>query len=289
MMAQTDKRFFISYSSVDSDKVAAVITELKADGLDVWFDQLQILPSDNIVQRIDEGLGNWKYFLLFASVSYFAGSWTTSEYRAAFYAAIATNERKIIVITLDDVQLPPLVAASRRIRYATPAGVAAEIRRVLNAVDIASGRTQVVEKPRESVHPVEWSSISDDVLRAIGLRLTGQRGVLRQKNEAESPFDVNIGGGTSFHLTIPALFVNDEVLLLELQSELKNFEVVSRIAASLQRRLFQGGLGIFEGSFEIELDERQRQLADIRATIRKQLSALSPELTVSAASANATT
>jgi hypothetical protein len=48
----------------------------------------------------------------------------------------------------------------------------------------------------------------------------------------------------------------------------------------LRKRLLQGGLGIFEAPFEIELEERQGQLAGINGRLREQLRALAPEIFV---------
>ena len=43
---------FISYSSNDIEKVSRLVSELKSKGAKVWFDDEQILPGDDLVEKM---------------------------------------------------------------------------------------------------------------------------------------------------------------------------------------------------------------------------------------------
>jgi len=47
---------FLSHSSADKPVVRTVAERLRADGLNVWFDDWEIKPGDSIPAKIEEGL-----------------------------------------------------------------------------------------------------------------------------------------------------------------------------------------------------------------------------------------
>lgn len=47
---------FLSHSTADKDTVRDIAQQLKADGLNVWFDEWKIQPGDSIPSKIEEGL-----------------------------------------------------------------------------------------------------------------------------------------------------------------------------------------------------------------------------------------
>jgi hypothetical protein len=49
-------KVFCSYRSVDKARVQDIVEQLKAAGIDPWWDSWEINPGDNFVARIDEGL-----------------------------------------------------------------------------------------------------------------------------------------------------------------------------------------------------------------------------------------
>jgi len=282
-MPLTEQRLFVSYSTKDAKVVNEIVSRLRDHGLDIWLDQSQITAADNIVDRIDEGLSRWKYFLLFASASYFASPWATSEYRAAFYAAIGANERKIIIILLDNVALPPLIAGNRHIRFTTSDSVADEVARTIGQTDLTQTKdlgTRVGAESAVALKEVAWDTVQDPVLFAILAELFAKRGdlIATPAKERVVNLDVSINADLLITLDISLALLRDRVLLPDMESEWRNYQTVAKIAAALRRRLLQGGLAIFEGAFEVELESREGQLAEIKRNLRTQLGALSPRV-----------
>jgi TIR domain len=282
-MSASEQRLFVSYSTEDATVVNQIVSRLRDLGLGIWLDQSQITAADNIVQRVDDGLARWKYFLLFASNSYFSSPWATSEYRAAFYAALGANERKIIIIRLDEVELPPLIAANRHIKFTTTDSVAQEIARTVTQIDLTQTHdAQVVSVHRAVTQRVDWDEVQDRALFAILSELFVKKSELVRTLGQNSVVNlrVPINAELVMILEVSKSLLCDRVLLPEMESEWQNYQTVARIAATLRRRVLQGGLAILEGPFEVELETRETQLAEIKRNLRTQLGALSHRLFV---------
>jgi len=85
-------RVFISYSGSDENKAKKLVKELNSNNLEVWFDQEQLFPGDELKSEIKEGIYSSDIFLACISEQYvrnFKGSWTERELMIAI-----TNERK---------------------------------------------------------------------------------------------------------------------------------------------------------------------------------------------------
>jgi|SRR5882724_6293172 len=54
----SQRRIFISHSRADRDWVRAFAESLKAQGVQVWLDDLQIQPGERLEDAIEEGLRN---------------------------------------------------------------------------------------------------------------------------------------------------------------------------------------------------------------------------------------
>jgi hypothetical protein len=194
------------------------------------------------------------------------------------------------VICLDDVELPPLVAGNRHIRLTTSSMVAEEIARTVAQTD----RTQTLAeedgkagRPSPTPEVMKWDSVQDRVLFAILSELFKRRGELLATPDDGQTVKLHIAIAADLLVTLEIArpLLGDRILLPEMESDWQSYQIVARIAATLRRRLLQGGLAIFEGAFEVELETKEAQLADIKKNLREQLAALSPRLFVASSDA----
>lgn len=77
-----DKEFdvFICHASEDKEEfVRPLATELKARGLNVWYDEFQLEIGDNIRESIDQGLTSSRYGIAVLSDKFFDKEWTEYE------------------------------------------------------------------------------------------------------------------------------------------------------------------------------------------------------------------
>jgi hypothetical protein len=267
---------FISYSSKDTAKVAAVVECLKKRGLAVWFDQSHVLASHNVVREIDLALESCSHFLLFASRAYFNSEWATAEYRAALYMALNKRNVSVVVVMLDDFPLPPLIAPLSHILFTIPAEVCATITNLI--VPYAEFASSLQSHYSTHWSECSWDSLDDAHLSALLDTLLSNIGSLWQQGGPETTLRAEINNRLSFELTISVLLINDEMLMADLHSEWRIYKVLKKTVNSHTETLRKGGLGIFQPAFEITLDEKLSELNVSRAKLNSQLSAIVPAL-----------
>ena len=134
----SDIRVFLSYSTHDAEQVSPVAEALRKKGITPWIDQSEIGTGDSIFQEIERGLDESRYFVLFLSQAYLQSEWTRDELSAAYYQARLSNERKILVVRLDDIPLPNLLAHRRYVIWSDPGSVAAELANAFAAIERAN-------------------------------------------------------------------------------------------------------------------------------------------------------
>lgn len=75
---------FISYSHEDKSFASRLYDALQGRGIRCWLDEHQILPGDNIYDRIDHGIRVWDKVLLCASEHSLTSGWVNDELKHAF-------------------------------------------------------------------------------------------------------------------------------------------------------------------------------------------------------------
>jgi hypothetical protein len=267
---------FISYSSEDAARVAAVVECLRERGLAVWFDQTHVLASHNVVREIDLALERCSHFLLFASRAYFDSEWAAAEYRAALYMALSKRDVSVLVVKLDDSPLPPLIAPLNHILFTTPAEVCDAITNLFAPAAGSAAEPRSHSGTRRT--ECSWELLDDAHRYVLIDTLLSNVGSLRQQSDSETTFRVEISGRLFFDLTVSVPLINDEMLMADLYSEWRIFKVLKKTVNSHTETLRKGGLGIFQSAFEITLDEKLSELNGSRTKINSQLSAIVPAL-----------
>ena len=101
---------FLSHSSKDKPFVRELAAELSRGGeIEVWLDEREIAPGDNIVGRIGAGLENADFVLLILSPDSVESKWVKEEWTDAFWQQ--TNERhtRLIGVLYRDCRIPALL------------------------------------------------------------------------------------------------------------------------------------------------------------------------------------
>ena len=75
---------FISYSHADKSFARRLHDALQGRGIRCWLDEHQMLPGDNIFDRVDEGIRLWDKTLLCCSESSLTSWWVDNEINKAF-------------------------------------------------------------------------------------------------------------------------------------------------------------------------------------------------------------
>lgn len=84
---------FISHASEDKETIVRELAEsLRAQGLDVWFDEFTLNIGDSLRQKIDEGLSSSRIGLVVLSPSFMQKGWTNYELDGIVTRAISGEQ-----------------------------------------------------------------------------------------------------------------------------------------------------------------------------------------------------
>jgi hypothetical protein len=108
---------FISHSSTDKDKAIRLIRLLKSHGINYWVDHENILPGDNIVAKIRDGLDRANVLVLLISKESSNSPWCSFEYQNVLYDEINSQSKIIIPILIDLEKPPSLLKTKRYVRF----------------------------------------------------------------------------------------------------------------------------------------------------------------------------
>ena len=97
---------FLSHASEDKDWVGPLAVALRAEGLDIWYDEYEFQIGDNVRAKMDQGLLHSRYGLVVFSLTFFEKYWTQYELDGLF-ARQSAGEQVILPIwhrlTMDEI------------------------------------------------------------------------------------------------------------------------------------------------------------------------------------------
>lgn len=108
-------RVFISHATEDKERFVLPFAQgLRAEGVDAWVDQWEMLPGDSLVRKIfTEGLDKADAVVVVLSRVSITKAWVAEELDAAVVKRI-NDDSKLIPIVLDDLDVKTEVPASVR-------------------------------------------------------------------------------------------------------------------------------------------------------------------------------
>lgn len=108
-----DNMIFLSHNYKDKPVVEQIAIRLKAVyGQDnVFYDSWSIQPGDGIIDKMEQGLSNCKFFFYFVSINSLQSNMVKLEWQNALFKA-AQNVIKFIPIRMDNSTMPILLMQS---------------------------------------------------------------------------------------------------------------------------------------------------------------------------------
>lgn len=139
---------FLSHATEDNDRFArAFAKRLQDAGMDVWFDEWEILPGDSLVDKVfEEGLKSADAMVIVLSASSIDKPWVREEINAGFVKRVE-GKCKLIPVILDDVQVPEALASTVLQKIPNPESYEAELDRIVRAIHNDRNRPEAGSVP----------------------------------------------------------------------------------------------------------------------------------------------
>lgn len=114
-----NKKAFLSHSSVDKSIVISVALDLQEKGISTWLDAFDILPGESITSKINKGLEECEFVLLFLSNNSVKSNWVTKEWETMLWDEINSGKIKIIPVKLEECEIPKILQTKKYIDLST--------------------------------------------------------------------------------------------------------------------------------------------------------------------------
>jgi hypothetical protein len=97
-------RVFLSHNHLDKPFVRMLASDIKAAGVDIWLDEMELGVGDSIVIKVAEAIGNADYVVAFLSQNSIKSRWVQKELAVATTLSINGRELMVLPILLGDIQ-----------------------------------------------------------------------------------------------------------------------------------------------------------------------------------------
>jgi len=105
---QTDKPLvFISYSSRDKHLADQLSHDLAKHGFKVWYDRIDVLPGDNILDTIYDALRLSDVYIIILTKHSVNSKWVKEELDFAKVRQLKSDDITIVPLLFEDCEIPP--------------------------------------------------------------------------------------------------------------------------------------------------------------------------------------
>ncbi|MFZ0863841.1 MAG: toll/interleukin-1 receptor domain-containing protein [Candidatus Sulfotelmatobacter sp.] len=108
---------FISHSSKDKEFVRKLASDLNANGIQVWLDELRIQVGDSIPLKIAQGLAESDFFLIVVSHNSVNSEWIQKELDNALVQEIESKRVRVLPVKIDDANVPMIIRAKKHANF----------------------------------------------------------------------------------------------------------------------------------------------------------------------------
>jgi hypothetical protein len=142
-----DLDLFLSYHSADRRWVEKLARRIEAEGFQVFFAPWDILPGQNFIDRIEDGLSKARYFAVVLSPEAIEAEWPTAERAAALLSDPSGRLGRVIPILRRECQIPPFLAFRNYLDFRKDVGFETGLARLIGVLrGDGSRRTKTATK-----------------------------------------------------------------------------------------------------------------------------------------------
>jgi hypothetical protein len=144
----TPPKVFISHASEDKDHfVLRFATQLRAKGIDAWYDAWEIKAGDSIVDKIwEEGIKNAQAFVIVVSSSSITKKWVREELNSAMVRRIEKS-CQVIPVVIDNCEVPEALRHLRWVKIKQLSSYEGELSEIVSAIFGTSSKPAIGSPP----------------------------------------------------------------------------------------------------------------------------------------------
>ena len=140
---------FVSHGSQDREFAERFSRDLWAVGIKAWYFPWEILPGDQIRQKIEDGLANCQFFIILISQSSLSRPWVQTELDIATDMKLNSRIRKIIPLKIQECDNLPLFLRTLCWEDFTNQPYELALKRVLDSIFDVDVRPQLGSRPTQ--------------------------------------------------------------------------------------------------------------------------------------------
>ena len=115
-------KIFLCHSSKDKLFVKRLAEGLTANGIDVWVDYRDILPGQEFLKRIEEGIAGCDFILVILTPNFILGPWANRELQMAIEREVHDGRVTVIPLLKKECDIPKILriksyADFRKVRF----------------------------------------------------------------------------------------------------------------------------------------------------------------------------
>lgn len=116
-MTKPQNKSFLSHQSSDKLIVEEIGKKLLSSGIEVFYDEWDILGGDSIPQEIEESISDSNILIYALSPASVESKWVKAEYHSFLYRKINDHSLRIIPVLLADCEKPAFIAPLKHIDF----------------------------------------------------------------------------------------------------------------------------------------------------------------------------
>lgn len=98
MEKENKRKVFISHSSANKEFVDKLTRDLNENGIDTWYDKTEIMPGDNLMEKLQEGLDEATHYIFVLSPEALESKWVEYEVESTFLNTKEKGIKKFIPV-----------------------------------------------------------------------------------------------------------------------------------------------------------------------------------------------
>jgi TIR domain len=99
-------RIFISYNHADKAFARRMVLDLRAEGIDIWFDELEMKPGDSLLYRISDAIESIDFLIVALSPESVNSTWVKQELEMAMTLQLSEGRVRVIPVMVRDCAIP---------------------------------------------------------------------------------------------------------------------------------------------------------------------------------------